>query len=126
MHLHVNKSSPIFPLFFFELKPQIEKKRSIQELDDLILINSLANLLKSGNLIAFLIQNDAVEYQRGGISFLTISRKSYYYNRMNIKYFEWIAFLFSSFESNNVCMCKKQFFFGFPLCKRDREAQFFS
>ena len=29
--------------------------------DDLILINSLANLLKSGNLIAFLIQNDAVE-----------------------------------------------------------------
>ena len=62
MHLHVNKSSPIFPLFFFELKPQIEKKRSIQELDDLILINSLANLLKSGNLIAFLIQNDAVEF----------------------------------------------------------------
>ena len=61
MHLHVNKSSPIFPLFFFEIKPQIEKKRSIQELDDLILINSLANLLKSGNLIAFLIQNDAVE-----------------------------------------------------------------
>ena len=60
MHLHVNKSSPIFPLFFFELKPQIEKKRSIQELDDLILINSLANLLKSGNLISFLIQNDAV------------------------------------------------------------------
>jgi hypothetical protein len=62
MHLHVNKSSPIFPLFFFELKPQIEKKRSIQELDDFILIKSLANLLKSGNLIAFLIQNDAVEF----------------------------------------------------------------
>jgi hypothetical protein len=34
----------------------------IQELDDLILINSLANLLKSGNLVAFLIQNDAVEF----------------------------------------------------------------
>jgi len=62
MHLHVNKSSPIFPLFFFELKPQIEKKRSIQELDDFILIKSLANLFKSGNLIAFLIQNDAVEF----------------------------------------------------------------
>ncbi len=62
MHLHLNKSSPIFPLFFFELKPQIEKKRSIQELDDFILIKSLANLFKSGNLIAFLIQNDAVEF----------------------------------------------------------------
>ena len=59
MHLHVNKSSPIFPLFFFELKPQIEKKRSMHAQDDLILINSLANLLN--NLIAFLIQNDLVE-----------------------------------------------------------------
>lgn len=61
-HLDINKSEPIFELCFFELKPQIEKYLSIQELEDLIFNNILANLLNSGYFVTFLIQNEAVEF----------------------------------------------------------------
>ena len=61
-HLITNKSSPILPLFFFELIPQIEKNHSIHELDDFMFIKSLANLLNNGNLIACLIQKEEVEF----------------------------------------------------------------
>ena len=56
MHLLINKSTPIFDLFFFELKPQIEKYLSINELDELILSKIDANLLKLGNDEIFLSQ----------------------------------------------------------------------
>jgi hypothetical protein len=56
MHLVLYKSSQIFPLFFLEPKPQIEKYLSTLELDDFMLSNTSANLLNKGNLITFLIQ----------------------------------------------------------------------
>jgi len=45
MHLVLYKSSQIFPLFFLEPKPQIEKYLSTLELDDFMLSNTNANLL---------------------------------------------------------------------------------
>jgi hypothetical protein len=61
-HRDINKSYPILALFFFEVNPQIEKYLSIQELEDLMFKIILANLLKSGYLAIFFIQNAAVDY----------------------------------------------------------------
>lgn len=61
MHLLINKSTPIFDLFFFDPKPQIEKYLSINELDELILSKNDANLLKLGKFELFLSQKPLVE-----------------------------------------------------------------
>ena len=57
MHLEINKSSWVLPESFLELKPQIEKYRSMHALDELILSIITASWNNIGYLFALDNQN---------------------------------------------------------------------